>query len=67
MEVVLGNIVGAHLGAPFPRYLIFYAVSSIIPKIKEFFQNKGGSCARLRVASQLGKRSIYIFELLHCQ
>jgi SAM-dependent methyltransferase len=67
MEVVLGNIVGAHLRAPFPRYLIFYAVSSIIPKIKEFFQSKGGSCARLLVSSQLGKRSIYIFELLHCQ
>ena len=67
MEIVLGNILDAHLRQPCPRYLIFYAASSSIPKIKGFFQSNGEGHARLLVASQLGKRSIYIFELVHCR
>jgi len=67
MEVVLGNIISAHRRTPCARYLIFCAASSSIPKIKEFLQQKGSGCAQLLVSSKLGRKSIYIFELLHHQ
>jgi hypothetical protein len=63
MEIVLGNIISAHLRTPCPRHLIFFAASSSIPKIKKFLQNKGSDCAQLLVSSKVGRRSIYIFEL----
>src|SRR5262249_35388603 len=66
MEIVLGNILGAHLRQPCPRYLIFYAASSSISKIKDFLRSSGKGYARLLVTSRLGKRSVYIFELVHC-
>lgn len=65
MEIVLSNILDAHLRRPCPRYLIFYAASSSISKIKSFFQSNAEGHARLLVASQLGKRSVYIFELVY--
>ncbi|MGA7262551.1 MAG: class I SAM-dependent methyltransferase [Stellaceae bacterium] len=64
MEIVLGNIIGAQLRTPCPRYLIFCAASSSIPQIKKFFHQKGG-CARLLVSSKLRRKSIYIFEMLY--
>lgn len=67
MEIVLGNIISAHLRTPCPRYLIFCAASSSIAKIKEFLKQRGSGCAQLLVSSKLGRRSIYIFELLRYQ
>jgi SAM-dependent methyltransferase len=64
MEIVLGNIVGAQLRTPCPRYLIFYAASSNIDIIKVFLQKNSDNRVRLFVSSHLGKRSVYIFELL---
>jgi SAM-dependent methyltransferase len=64
MEIVLGNIVGAQLRTPCPRYLIFYAASSNIDRIKVFLQKNSDNRVRLFVSSHLGKRSVYIFELL---
>lgn len=64
MEIVLGNIVDTQLRTPRPRYLIFYAASSSIERIKVFLQKSSDNRARLFVSSHLGKRSVYIFELL---
>jgi len=61
METVLGNIVRAHARVPYPRYLIFYAASSSMPKIIEFLQRASSNRARLNVSGSLGRRSLTIF------
>jgi SAM-dependent methyltransferase len=67
MELVLGNILSAHGRAARPRYLIFYATSSSMPKIIGFLQRADGDHARLQVSSSLGQRSLNIFALSACQ
>ena len=63
MEIVLGNIVRSYLDAPRPVFLIFYACSSIMPRIREFLPARTNGCARPRVSTTIGYRSVTVFEL----
>jgi SAM-dependent methyltransferase len=67
MEIVLGNIVRSYLDAPRPVFLIFYACSSIMPRIREFLPARTNGCARPRVSTTIGYRSVTVFELPQAQ
>jgi hypothetical protein len=63
MEIVLDEIVHSYLDNPRSVFLIFYACSSIMPKISEFLPTKTNGRTRLRVSANIGSRSVNVFEL----
>jgi hypothetical protein len=63
MEIVLGNIVRSYLDLRRPIYLLFYAASSLMPQIREFLPLSSGGRARRLISTNLGPRSLNIFEL----
>jgi predicted RNA methylase len=63
MEIVLGNIVKSYLNVCRPIYLLFYAASSMMPQISEFLPLSSGGRARRLISTNLGPRSLNIFEL----
>jgi len=63
MEIVIGNIVKSYLDVCRPIYLLFYAASSMMPQISEFLPLSSGGRARRLISTNLGSRSLNIFEL----
>jgi SAM-dependent methyltransferase len=63
MEIVLENITRGYLDNPRPVYLIFYACSSIMPRINEFLLANTDGRARRLVSTNIGSRSVNVFEL----
>jgi len=63
MEIVLGNIVKSYLNVCRPIYLLFYAASSMMPQISEFLPLSSGGHGHRLISTNLGLRSLNIFEL----
>jgi SAM-dependent methyltransferase len=63
LENVLGKVARSYLDNPRSVFLIFYACSSILPKISDLLTRNTDGRARLRVAANIGHRSVNIFEL----
>jgi SAM-dependent methyltransferase len=64
MLTVLQNIIRSHHKAARRITLIFYACSSIIPEVGEFLLSKSSNQPRRLASTNVGRRSINIFELL---
>jgi SAM-dependent methyltransferase len=63
MEIVLDNIVKSYFDKVRPIYFIFYACSSIMPRITEFLPRRTDGRARRCISTTIGERSVNIFEL----
>ena len=64
MERMLQNILSSYWTSPRPMYLIFYAASSRLLRITDFLRRERGDGARPRASGLVGKRTVYVFELL---
>jgi hypothetical protein len=63
MEFVLDNIVSSYLSVSRLIYLVFYGASAMMPQISEFLSLSSGGRARRLISTNLGPRSLNIFEL----
>jgi hypothetical protein len=63
MQVILDNIMKSYLNEPRLIFLIFYAASSIMPRVREFLPAKTDGRALRHISTTLRKRSLNIFEL----